>query len=345
MMLAVLLWILVPQDSPEAALRELRSWDPDRRIPATQALGRLRDAGKMDLLVPFLNEDRLGSQAAHALAMMGPRNLVRRIAHFLPGATLNLRCVSVIALGGIGGDEAREALIEDLKRTQTDPGETIWALGQVGRPEDAALLIPFLRKSDRGVEALSMAELSARGEAGRKAVLESLEASKSLGSRIALLRLGRATPKEEVALLEELLRPIDLRTGETPRECLSFGPFGIALERALEAVHGWDGFRSFEEEIVLEKPLGSIEDLRELLQSRGFTLDVAPANLSGLVPSGIRTTLRRVCDWMLDGNVEPEDLGQLTRVHERRVVLQGSTVKLLRLRRQSEYWKARLEGK
>jgi hypothetical protein len=148
-----------------------------------------------------------------------------------------------------------------------------------------------------------------------------------------------------VVLLEELLRPIDFGIGEPPREPLSFGPFGIALDRALEAVYEPDAFARFEKEVVLEKPLLTLGDLRDLLRGHGFALDVEPVKPCGLLPEGIRTSLRRICEWILDQNIDNEVLGNLTRGHERRILLQGSTVKLLRMRRQADYWKTRLEGK
>jgi hypothetical protein len=345
MRILLLLFFACQDSSPTSAIEDLTTWEPERRNRAIGTLSQMKADGKLDLLVPFLKSTDYGGRAAEALAMMGPRTLVPKIAALLPGANLYTRCAAVLSLWGIGGDAARDALVEDLKRTDTDPGETIQALGKVGLPADVLLLLPFLRGSAGGVEALPIAELAAKGTSDRQTVVDALVASKTLGARIALVRLGRQSPRDALALLEELLRPVNLGIGDPPRETLSFGPFGIALNRALEAVYEPDAFARFEKEIVLEKPLMTLRDLGDLLQGHGFALDVESVKPCGRLPEGIRTSLRRVCDWILDQNIDPEVLENLTRGHERRIVLQGSTVKLLRLRRQADYWKTRLEGK
>lgn len=319
--------------------------EKELRPSAIEALVRMGAVEHADLIMNSLIDQRCGSWAAQGLAMFAPKELVPQITQF--AVHDRWTCESVmIALGGIGGEDARTAILERLKDPRDYLAVAILSLAQVGRPEDATILFPFLDGPDGSIAAIALGELSARGGPDRKAVVDQLRAAKTLGARIALLRLGCLTPVEQTAIFNELLKPQPLGIpNEPPVERLSFGPEGIALNRAMEAIHDPSDLRRFEQDMVLEGSLESLEDLRDLLQSRGFTLDVEPATRWGRLPKGIRTSLRRVCDWMLEWNSESQVVDDHGSCHERRVVLQGSTVKLLRLRRQAEYWKQRLEGR
>src|SRR5438552_15417006 len=109
MRIAALFWVLASQDSPEAALDGLMSGEPELVIRATEMLGRLSSAGKMDLLVPLLKNGNYGGRAAQVLEMMGPRSLAPSVVDCLRGAKLEVpvrdlfvRCAAARALGGIG---------------------------------------------------------------------------------------------------------------------------------------------------------------------------------------------------------------------------------------------------
>ncbi len=124
-----------PKDAVEAAISELRSGDPARRMKAAWDLGELKDARGRDPLLAAVEDpdDGVSRMAAAALVHLDAAVLKDRIVELLGHDRPGVRRNAAFLLGKIGDKSARPAL-EAAHREESDP-EAKYAM------EDALVLL------------------------------------------------------------------------------------------------------------------------------------------------------------------------------------------------------------
>jgi HEAT repeat protein len=113
---------LVESVGPDGALQR----DPAARRAALQALGNLREEAAIPALVEALDsgDDALVHVAAFGLGSIGEpaREHVPRLIDLFSTGDVNLQKQVVVALGGLGGQDARSALEQVLTNDRLDAG-------------------------------------------------------------------------------------------------------------------------------------------------------------------------------------------------------------------------------
>lgn len=137
--------------SPDAAIKQLNSDDPEKRLAAVKVLGATKDTKAVDSIIKAVGDPDVRVQAK-AIAILGDlrasdATLVLTQYLFLRTTDANMKQLILTSLGMIGDTRAVRPIIEFLQR-DLDPatrGTATFALGEIGAPEAADTLSQIAR--------------------------------------------------------------------------------------------------------------------------------------------------------------------------------------------------------
>ncbi len=250
------------------ALRALLNGDGAyTRAFAARGLGALKDAGSVDLLLPYVKS--ASGQSAIAVE-------------------------AVRSLGEIGDARALPALIDLLRTRDVHPGtraEAVRAIGQFRSADSADVLLDLISDTYPGVRAEALIALARTDPERFVSVLSGLEADKHWSVRAALATaLAELPPDTAAPLLEPLLRDADQRVIPAALAAVAkvktpnAGTLALELLQADDVVVRGAAARAIGE----IKPPGAVEALQAAVRfaERDAAYTARTAALEALVPFG-----------------------------------------------------------
>lgn len=302
------------------------------RESAIYALGQMGAQDQTRVLLTLLkdeDEDKAGAAAA-ALGALVARAHAGEVAALLKSRNKSMRVTATVALGRMGAKETSkqlEALLEDEESSVRVAA--IEALARIGAEQAAGKIRYLLDDKVLQVQtaaAYALGELFSDHISGEEkmAAIEKLVTKEQTRSytvsemnavSTSLVRLGR----KELPAQKDLLELV-VRNAEPPAQ--------RALAEALAQVHETEAWRKLTIEVKLVYPIGSVEDLKNMIQKVGLELgEPEEIILRGRLGKEIHMTVRGVLERLLPGMV---------------LILEGDTVRLMEPTDALSYWKKRL---
>ncbi len=316
----------------ERVAKLLKHDDPFVRATAAQALGRMRDPRYAGALLPLLRDPVTDVRdfAGAALGEILPEEKVAEVAALLVDRDAVVRGLSARALGqaGVGARAKDITQVLDWEHPWSR-GRALRALGALGAVEHLDRLIDLTRDEWDVVRISAAAALCDLAPLpwpdGKKArAIEKLrEARKDFGDEaphaaaVALVLLeGGGLPAQREAL--ELL-------DEKDAEIIP------VLVDGLARLHEPKGRAALDRETLIEKPVDSIERLKEELARAGLSLDDSDdPRVSGRLLGRWKTTPRKLLAALWEGTV---------------AVPQGDRVRVLDPMRALQHWRDQLRSR
>lgn len=139
-------------DVAGALLSALEHDNPNVRVSAAAALGRIGDADMVEVFLPLLKDDSAGVReaAVGALGNLGDQSVVESLIPLLDDPRVSVRERAAAVLGNLGDPRAVEGLMGLLG--DQDSGVRLnatYALGQIGDPKALPALTQIAREDEK----------------------------------------------------------------------------------------------------------------------------------------------------------------------------------------------------
>jgi HEAT repeat protein len=187
-------------------LSDRRWW---MRAEAARALGLVREAQALSLLIAALDDDHeeVRAAAVEALGLIGDPRSIQVLLSRLPDHSRNQRARIIEALRAFG-DTATHALVEHAQQREEDAAVIADVLGLIGGPEASDRLKSWMTRRRADVRIAAMRALGTIGldESGVIVALQALDDPNAQVRAMAARALGRARRQENAA---DLARHLD----------------------------------------------------------------------------------------------------------------------------------------
>jgi HEAT repeat protein len=331
---------------------------------ALACLARLGPMEHLPQVVEGLADADARQEALYGLKYLDARDAAVTVAKHLGDEKGEFRGTAINVLVGWRFAPAIEKIPEFLKdMDQTVRMHTVMGIGSSDDPKLARFLVPVLQDSAptlRADAAVALGRLKASEFAtDMAAVLKDADAYPRWSASLAFGRLHSHLPQKDRDAAVKLVEPLERDTVEDVRFAASLalmrmGAKDLAAQRdllkrldqtsfhfrwimvdecviALAQIHEKDGYDKLFREVVLKKPVESVDDLAALLETLGLKMtDRGELTLKGRKSAG--TPVRPIdLIWMIEAWPG--------------VILEKDSLRILPREKALEYWMKRLDVK
>ena len=309
----------------EKLLPLLRDRDAEVRSRAADSLGRMGATEYADKIVPLLedSEAQVREGAARGLGQMAATDYVDRVIPLLRDPATQAKLAASTALERMLAAMEPDMIIPFLEHEWIDVrAEAVRALGVVGEKGHIEKIRPFLSHRSSRLRSATLYALAGLGGKNHiEIVLPLLKDRQSRVQQAAIYALGQLGTSEHAKSIVPLLKHREhyvklsamqaigeIGALEHARDLLPFlddSDLRFDTTLALINMYEKEGYRNLTTEVTLQRPIGSLLDLKQMLERVGLRLDVEQTPIPRSFPhQWPSTTPRSVLDDMYTQHTE-----------------------------------------